>query len=98
MSRLQAALTANPTAVDDGDGHQLIDPSGIILRLAKAPTRAVPRTRYLIGMDAKLSAFSIFPPVFNDLDRYTELSLHTELTIQGCLLKRVIHRPDQKHA
>jgi len=33
------ALAANPTAVDDGDGHELTDPSGIKLRLAKAPNQ-----------------------------------------------------------
>jgi len=37
--RLQAALAANPTAVGNGDGYELTDPSGIKLRLAKAPTR-----------------------------------------------------------
>jgi len=38
--RLQTALAANPSAVDDGDAYEIIDPSGIKLRLAKAPTKA----------------------------------------------------------
>ncbi len=36
--RLQAALAANPDAIDDGDAYELTDPSGIKLRLAKATT------------------------------------------------------------
>jgi catechol 2,3-dioxygenase len=36
--RLQAALAANPSAVENGDAYELTDPSGIKLRLAKAPT------------------------------------------------------------
>jgi hypothetical protein len=42
--RLQAALAANPTAVENGDAYEITDPSGIKLRLAKAPTSAVLRT------------------------------------------------------
>jgi catechol 2,3-dioxygenase len=38
LERLQAALAANPSAVDDGDAYALTAPSGIKLRLAKAPT------------------------------------------------------------
>jgi len=37
--RLQAALAANPGAVDEGDAYGLIDPSGIKVRLAKATTK-----------------------------------------------------------
>ena len=37
--RLQAALAANPSAVENGDAYELFDPSGIKLRLAKAPTQ-----------------------------------------------------------
>lgn len=36
---LQSALAANPTAVDVGDAYQVTDPSGIQLRLAKAPAQ-----------------------------------------------------------
>jgi hypothetical protein len=39
QERLQVDLAANPTADDDGDDHELTDPSGIKLRLAKAPNR-----------------------------------------------------------
>ena len=38
-TRLQAALAANPAAVEDGDAYKLADPSGINLRLAKTPAR-----------------------------------------------------------
>lgn len=37
--RLRSALAANPTAIDDDDGYELTDPSGIKLRLAKAITK-----------------------------------------------------------
>lgn len=36
---LQAAVAANPRAVDVGDAYELMDPSGIRLRLAKRPTQ-----------------------------------------------------------
>lgn len=39
QGHLQAALAANPTAVDDGDAYALTDPSGIKLRIAKALTQ-----------------------------------------------------------
>jgi catechol 2,3-dioxygenase len=39
LERLQAALAANPTAVENGDAYEITDPSGIKLRLAKAPTQ-----------------------------------------------------------
>ena len=38
--RLQAALAANPAAVENEDAYEIIDPSGIKLRLAKALTKA----------------------------------------------------------
>ncbi len=38
---LQAAVAANPGAVDVGDAYELTDPSGIRLRLAKRPTQEV---------------------------------------------------------
>jgi len=37
--RLQAALAANPSAVENGDAYVITDPSGIRLRLAKTSTR-----------------------------------------------------------
>lgn len=43
--RLQAALAANPAAVDDGDGYVLTDPAGSTLRLAKVPFRNTTRMR-----------------------------------------------------
>ena len=42
LQHLQAALAANPAAVDMGDTYELIDPSGITLCFAKAP---FPQTR-----------------------------------------------------
>jgi catechol 2,3-dioxygenase len=42
--RLQTALAANPSAVENGDAYELTDPSGIRLRLAKAPTSIVARS------------------------------------------------------
>lgn len=39
LKRLEAALAANPSAVDLGDTYELLDPSGVCLHLAKAPTQ-----------------------------------------------------------
>ncbi len=40
LEHLQAALAANPTAIDTGNAYEVIDPSGIKLRLAKEPQLA----------------------------------------------------------
>jgi catechol 2,3-dioxygenase len=39
QTRLQAALAANPSAIENGDAYEITDPSDIKLRLAKAPNQ-----------------------------------------------------------
>jgi catechol 2,3-dioxygenase len=41
QERLRTALAANPSAVENGDAYEIIDPSGIKLRLAKAPINLI---------------------------------------------------------